>query len=236
MDEVLAVGDTEFQKKCLGKMGEVAKGGRTVLFVSHNMAAIQLLCNQGVLLESGCTVGIQPVENAVSQYLRSRTSGDLPYWSDSSLEKLGITRVLLTDEFGHKVQVALCGHTLDVKLDFKVRKTDKELSFAVVVYDNLGAPVCACQSNISSNPSTPLDTIGCAICMIPRLPLSPGLYYLDVSLDASGQRLDFIERAIQFQVEGGDFFETGRLPNRRWGALVLDHKWHVYYGIVPINL
>lgn len=73
IDEVLAVGDAEFQKKCLGKMGEVAKGGRTVLFVSHNMQAVQSLCKQTILLEGGKMVEKGPSHSVVNNYL-SRTT------------------------------------------------------------------------------------------------------------------------------------------------------------------
>ena len=69
VDEVLAVGDAQFQKKCLGKMGEVAKGGRTVLFVSHNMAAISNLCGRGVLIRDGRIQFQGPVDEAVDLYL-----------------------------------------------------------------------------------------------------------------------------------------------------------------------
>src|SRR4029077_20656884 len=70
VDEVLAVGDGEFQKKCLGKMDEVARGGRTVLFVSHNMAAMRGLCERGILLERGRVAAIGPMEAVADQYVR----------------------------------------------------------------------------------------------------------------------------------------------------------------------
>lgn len=73
VDEVLSVGDSAFQKKCLGKMGDVAKGGRTVLFVSHNMAAVTRLCSRTVLLEDGCVKMIGPSHQAVSAYLQQES-------------------------------------------------------------------------------------------------------------------------------------------------------------------
>src|SRR5437870_7301562 len=68
VDEVLAVGDAQFQKKCLGKMGDVAKAGRTVLFVSHNMAAVRLLCGRGVLLVQGQVRDFGPIDHVVDVY------------------------------------------------------------------------------------------------------------------------------------------------------------------------
>ena len=69
MDEVLAVGDAEFQKKCLGKMDDVAQAGRTIVFVSHNMAAVQRLCGRGVLLQRGMVAAAGPIGEVVKQYL-----------------------------------------------------------------------------------------------------------------------------------------------------------------------
>jgi lipopolysaccharide transport system ATP-binding protein len=83
VDEVLAVGDAEFQKKCLGKMGEVSKGeGRTVLFVSHNMAAVQSLCNKGILLENGCIIGDSLIDSVLSMYDNSHIS---KCWKNSQM-------------------------------------------------------------------------------------------------------------------------------------------------------
>jgi lipopolysaccharide transport system ATP-binding protein len=71
VDEVLAVGDAEFQKKCLGKMGDISKGeGRTVLFVSHNMAAVQTLCNKGILIENGTIMHQGNINDTISKYLQ----------------------------------------------------------------------------------------------------------------------------------------------------------------------
>jgi lipopolysaccharide transport system ATP-binding protein len=78
VDEVLAVGDAEFQKKCLGKMGEVAQGGRTVLFVSHNLGAVRSLCNRGILLENGQAAYFSNIEDCVNEYLGAEHKNDLP--------------------------------------------------------------------------------------------------------------------------------------------------------------
>src|SRR6266542_4405612 len=78
-DEVLAVGDAQFQKKCLGKMEDVANQGRTVLFVSHNMAAVRTLCTQTVLLRNGSVAGIGPTDQIIAQYLASSAAELSPH-------------------------------------------------------------------------------------------------------------------------------------------------------------
>ena len=85
VDEVLAVGDTEFQKKCLNKMGDVATEGRTVLFVSHNMNAIQRLCKRGIVLSQGLTVFDGEVGSAVGRYLKSKDANQQISWPDVDL-------------------------------------------------------------------------------------------------------------------------------------------------------
>jgi lipopolysaccharide transport system ATP-binding protein len=98
VDEVLAVGDAEFQKKCLGKMHDVANEGRTVIFVSHNMAAIRMLCQKGIFLKQGCTNGVQDLDTAVTQYLESGQSLS----NDSSLVENPIC----------KLKIEYCSHDI----------------------------------------------------------------------------------------------------------------------------
>ncbi len=99
IDEVLAVGDAEFQKKCLGKMDEVSKGGRTVLFVSHNMALINILCNKAILLNSGAIVQFDDTKKVIEKYLRTQTNSIVIRDSKQAVnKKLFIRTFKLVDE------------------------------------------------------------------------------------------------------------------------------------------
>jgi len=228
VDEVLAVGDAQFQKKCLGKMGEVAEGGRTVLFVSHNMAAIQALCTQVVILEQGKTSGVRPVGDAISMYLMAQgNSSQSTFWELKSPSKIGISKVTVVDSQNNEIDHVICGDAFNIRMEFNLKNIGKNLAFAAVFYDENGNSVCACQSNISSTVTDSKELKGIASCRVPRLTLVPGVYRIDVSLDVSGERLDFIENVIQLPVESGDFFGTGRLPEKRWGTLLLDHQWSI---------
>lgn len=89
VDEVLSVGDAEFQKKCLGKMGEVAKGGRTILFVSHNVSAVQSLCHRAIVLASGCVDFAGASDHAVAHYMSQRSSGNI-FLRSTAIPKIGI--------------------------------------------------------------------------------------------------------------------------------------------------
>ncbi|HLA56735.1 MAG TPA: ABC transporter ATP-binding protein, partial [Flavobacterium sp.] len=144
VDEVLAVGDAEFQKKCLGKMGDISKGeGRTVLFVSHNMAAVKSLCSKAMVLENGLIKKIDNVENAVSYYL----SGD----AESQNRKI-FTSQYDKNEFAiHEISLNPIGKTSDDALDeyhkieintlFTLKDADKHLHLTFVLNNDFGEPL-----------------------------------------------------------------------------------------------
>ncbi|HET6646993.1 MAG TPA: ABC transporter ATP-binding protein, partial [Pyrinomonadaceae bacterium] len=131
VDEVLAVGDAQFQKKCLGKIGEVAQGGRTVLFVSHNMGAIRNLCSRGIWLEEGRIVDQGPALQIIDQYLRST--------SCSSGSSIDLSHMQRYPGFGERMRLMriqfnggdliLHGEPLEVKIEFE---TSSEIHGAAV--------------------------------------------------------------------------------------------------------
>ncbi len=146
VDEVLAVGDAGFQKKCLGKMESVANTGRTVLFVSHNMAAVERMCQRGILLENGQIVMDAPVQKVTNAYLQSgmKQSGER-IWSNPNrapgddVVRLRAVRVLnvenqVTTEF--KVTEAFC-----IEIEFQVLKPDYLLDAGLYLYDESGTLV-----------------------------------------------------------------------------------------------
>lgn len=120
VDEVLAVGDAEFQKKCLGKMGDISKGeGRTILFVSHNMAAIKRLCNKGVLLENGELIFHGGVDNAIDSYLKNANESASKNWSLEKAPSSDTFRLLEAKVLNHNNEVALNHYiTKEVKIKF----------------------------------------------------------------------------------------------------------------------
>ncbi|MHA1939527.1 MAG: ABC transporter ATP-binding protein [Candidatus Thorarchaeota archaeon] len=128
VDEVLAVGDAAFQKKCLGKMGNVAKQGRTVLFVSHNMGAVKSLCNRAVLLDNGRFVKKGHTEEVIAFYLRESTSSDTSIsaiWKNSSrlsdeLPEVALLSVSLIDLSGTLRNTYTVEETVRVVVDYKV--------------------------------------------------------------------------------------------------------------------
>jgi lipopolysaccharide transport system ATP-binding protein len=226
VDEVLAVGDAQFQKKCLGKMSEVAKQGRTVLFVSHNMAAVQVLCQRGIVLNQGKCVGDMAASNAVSLYLASATeSGQLGCYK--SLRTVGIREVYFRNDRRKKTSTVLVGMSLDICIDYSLPRQASGLGFSIVFRGILGEPVTCCHSISVRGPMSYESNDGIAVCHIPRLPLMPGEYLLDVSLDQRGALIEILHQALRVIVDQGDFYGSGRIPPSGYGHVLMEHSWSV---------
>ncbi len=187
VDEVLAVGDLEFQKKCLGRMGDVANEGRTVLFVSHNMGAISTLCSRAVLLDAGRVVAVGPTSEVVGEYItRGLDVSGSVLWSDPA-DAPGEEQVKL-----HAVRVVQRGeNTADVNIDEEVQveiwfwnfEEGNRLSSAIHLHDKSGVTGFAA----SSSPSAALADDGWstrpypvglyrAVCTVPGNFLNDGMY------------------------------------------------------------
>jgi lipopolysaccharide transport system ATP-binding protein len=134
VDEVLAVGDAEFQKKCMGKMDEITKShGRTILFVSHNMAAVQNLCTRSILLEHGKIVKTGKTSDIVSYYLSDRIKrSELSITPKNS--EVGVTKAWFEDERGEKVSSTEMGENIYLKLEYITKKEIPVMDIGCVIY------------------------------------------------------------------------------------------------------
>ena len=229
VDEVLAVGDVGFQRKCIGKMSAVASEGRTVVFVSHNMAVIQSLCRRGILLEGGTIAVDAPIDEAVSAYLQSVESdatADLGERQDRS----GWNEVWLTGVEVRGAQGAgLLATGRPASFVFRVERAEgferARIACRFTVVNLLGHPV----TTFSSDDLGPADTEAAATgeeftCEVPALPLVPGRYRLDVEVHGRAYLQDAIEGAAFFDVEQGVL--AGRpVGGDVRGDVVVDHRW-----------
>ena len=137
VDEVLAVGDSEFQKKCLGKMEDVSKNhGRTVLFVSHNMGAIEQMCNHGILLNSGELIGDGPVKDIISQYIKNNHSSN-SYTNLNSSKDIYFEKIELINSSTGSSNLFLCNHSIDILFSIKYKiKIDHTFRIIIRVMNN----------------------------------------------------------------------------------------------------
>ena len=238
VDEVLAVGDVGFQSKCLAKMGDVANSGRTILFVSHNMAAVQNLCTRALLLENGCLVLDDEPGAVVDAYLKSfSTSLGHRDLTDENLERSGIgaarlQHATICNLAGQPTAAVAMKEGIRIQVQIRAQTDVPRAALAIHVFNSSGLSTCSLNSietagfEVDLHAERPL-TIDCEI---PDMNLMPGNYRLTLSLFRQGGRkkenLDTISHAVSFDVIPTDIFHTGRIPQGP-AALFLQPNWRV---------
>ena len=232
VDEVLAVGDAAFQRKSLAKMTEVAKQGRTVIFVSHNLATIQALCQRGILLEKGTAVADAPVGEAVDHYLRSlerAASDDLLARTDRdgrAWEQTLVRRLAVYDAASGQADVVVGGRGARVVIEGTERRPAMECELTIL--NRLGHPVATLDSELSSPADVRDGELGPRIeCEIAALPLIPGRYRVDVVLKANQDVQDGLQAAAFFDVEPGVLDGRPMPATGADGDVVLAHTWRL---------
>ena len=218
VDEVLAVGDIEFQKKCLGKMGDIAnREGRTVLFVSHNMNAIQSLCSRGIFLEHGHLKLDSNIQAAVDLYLHKSRSflqtaslGERKDRSGSGKAKFCGFRVL--DSGGCEAPVLQSGNDYVFELEYKnfTGKPMDDAVFSIDINDENNTRILLFRSNFTNHKLRLEANGGCIQCSVPDFPLANGSYKIALFMSyADREIVDYLEEAALVTVNGGDFYGTG---------------------------
>lgn len=235
VDEVLAVGDLAFQRKCLGKMGEVSRGGRTVLFVSHNMAAVEHLCRIGLVLEGGRLVFHGSTKEAVEYYVRSPAAEGPGAESHSTdLSRAGtrppqfrpaLRRLELFTAGGAPLSANIpVGGYFRAEVRFALERPTSSFDVSIRFDDLLGQRILAV--NTAFDPAFERREHGGeleAVCEIASLTLTPGSYKLRVALLVGNTEIDVVEDARRLTVVPSDYYGTGRMP--RTGTFVVPHRW-----------
>ena len=225
VDEVLAVGDAEFQRKCLGKMQAVAGHGRTVIFVSHNLGTVQQFCTRGVFLAGGQVVADGPIGEVVRQYLQALGNVDgtspIARGGDGSVRA---TAVRLLDVAGEPATVLLGGQELAVEIDYDNPGRRRRAEVVLNVYNDRGVLVSGLNSPLTGA-ELPLADRGTLRCRIPRLPLTLGNYRLALAIHGDREEADVLTAAATFDVASSVFFPTGRALGAGTAAVLIDHQW-----------
>ena len=235
VDEVLAVGDVAFQKKCLGKMNEVSRGGRTVIFVSHNMAAIENLCKRGIVLERGQVVFEGTSKDAIHRYLNNLAGAQdaLGHVIDLSgcTDRRSLTGKLLkrmefyTDGDRPMVEGLQIGARLKVRVHFELPSPTNSFNIGLGFNNIFGQRIFTAHSQFEPNRSN-REHVGpqVFVCDIPSLTFMPGDYMLRLWLDIGNTEADLINDAARISVIESDYYGTGKVP---WnGTFVLKHNWY----------
>ncbi len=232
IDEVLAVGDAAFQKKCLGKMSDVAHHGRTVLFVSHNMAAVQNLCTRCLLLEQGAIVADTDPATATAKYLENiYQAGGTPVHQRTDRRGSGQARLVdirLLSSDGQPVSIVPMGSDWNLEFTYDCISEVPHPELRLFVTSSQGQRI----SRISSfNSQGELPSFGGRVklnCCISQMNLLPGLYHLSVRIASQlGETIDYVESAQQIEVAAADRHGTGRVDDARHAPCYFPATWTV---------
>jgi lipopolysaccharide transport system ATP-binding protein len=239
VDEVLAVGDVEFQRKCLGKMEKVATGGRTVLFVSHNMPSIEALCKRVLLLRDGEVETCGRTSAVVARYLSLGADTDAaevdlsahPGRSHSVEPAFRKAWVLNAD--GIKNNRVRMGESLSVYVQFEWRNPVVDPGLGIIIEDERGNALLHLDNLMASTEKNAFAAIdsGIARIFVPNLPLVAGTYLVTFTLGEGTRRwIDYVERALAIHVQPADVFGTGKIPDRAHGSFFVPWRITVERG------
>lgn len=225
VDEVLAVGDAEFQKKAIGKMQDISKGGgRTVLFVSHNMAAVKSLCTRGIVLKNGKVVFQGSINDAINNYLATNLY-PVSVWQRSKNVDSNIffEKISIINSKGIDSNLVVTGEDFTVEIELFVREVVKGSTVSIKFTNMEGIPVFTTSLNDSIN----IQEIGIGkyrlVAYISKNILMPGKYNLTIASFISKKKLfDLIEDELSINVED---FGIKKKDLDREGFFVPDYKW-----------
>jgi lipopolysaccharide transport system ATP-binding protein len=226
VDEVLSVGDAEFQKRSLGKMEEISQENkRTILFVSHNLSAVRRLCTRVIFLRNGKIVADGEPQMVIDEYLDlvSKSSEDLEKRKDR--KGTGIVK-LVGYEFHNqnkkRVNGFVAGEDCYIRLRLKKTKRIKSVDILLQIVDGEGTKVCVLGNKLAG------DTLDIKSetfeCKIPKLPLTRGDYYVNASINADKEISDSLMNAFNIKVVSENYFESSLLY-MDYGKTFVNHSW-----------
>ena len=231
VDEVLAVGDLDFQRKCLGRMRDVAGSGRTILFVSHNMPAVQNLCERGIFLDGGRIAHDGPIDETLSAYVESLPGADFSgaiETAEHASRRAGrpawVRSVRVGSDHAPGARVG-CGRTLRVGLELSDDAPRRGADATLVIENDLAQRVLTVSTRDLCPDALDEGRGPWAVCEIPELPLLPGVYMLSVFVHKGESGGDALERVARFEVLARDVFGTGGLPPRAKGVIFARSAW-----------
>ena len=223
VDEVLAVGDAAFQKKCLGKMSDISRHGRTIVFVSHNLAAVRTLCNIGLFLRNGTLVESGPIETIIADYLddgSERARGptiNLPKPPERCKVWMESVAVLRN---GEPSSVLETGDKIKLEIKFRSSEPIQKPIIGYLIRSSRGENAVNANNYFLPSPSYDRPVMeGTIICDLGELPLMAGSYSISFWLCSNPQEQHHVEDALRFTVEEKDIWGNGILPPKSCSSL-----------------
>jgi lipopolysaccharide transport system ATP-binding protein len=220
----------------MGKMGDVASQGRTVLFVSHNMAAVKALCSEGLVLKGGQVAFRGGADDAIAAYLatnQTEDTGRLDKAGDRSGDgPIRFTNLKVFDPLGQSTDLVQSGQKINIEMTYASASSEKcpaGTAFHIFFSSVMEERLFLCSTQFASDVPEGFPSAGTIRCIIPSLALLPGQYSLEIACVVTGRRItmDRINRAKTLTVIEGDFFGTGKLPPAYAGPFLVQNHWQL---------
>lgn len=233
VDEVLAVGDAEFQKKAIGKMKDVSTSeGRTVLFVSHNMGAVQNLCTRGIILKNGLVDYVSSdIDDAITKYIDTRknfSNIDIVNRTD----RTGNGQIIVNDfELIGTLNPYITSTSipLNLKLGYEAKEDIQNAKFFISINNRFEQCILFMDSSVIEDFPTKIKKKGIiTISISDDFNLPEGEYYINIAVFNDNQMADYIQNALSFEVENGSFYFAGKIPAGKSLSYV-KQKWNIDY-------
>src|SRR3989344_4896460 len=234
IDEVLAVGDMAFQRKSLRKMQSIARDeGRTVVFVSHNMSAVDSLCNRVVLLEEGKVVAVGKPREIISEYITDFVPDDSPKMGDNKIRsgnrKVKIVDFWIENKRGKRILVARSGDQCSFVFKFVCPdgSGQKDVNMGFSVSTTMDQSLFLHYASFAKQEVDKCPARGLFVFKFTKMPLAKGKYNLNTRVIVGGAEADYVVGAASFVVGDGDFYETGAFVGQNHSPMYVDGRWEV---------
>lgn len=230
VDEVLAVGDVDFQKKCVGSMQSVAESGRTVLLVSHNLGLIESLCHRALLLDNGRVVATGPTERVIADYVStsqlcaSEDLADHPRQVNKS--SAWFSRIQILNQQGEPAREFRAGDELTVKLGVSIESEILQPWIGIRIRTPTDQLICHIANREAGYRLPAISSESEIECRVSSLNLLPGRYIIDLLLaDMLNRHYDKLSGAAYFDVREADIWQSGMPMNQAYGLVFFPSQW-----------
>ena len=236
VDEVLAVGDVQFQKKCLGKMEDVSKKeGRTVLFVSHNMGAVRDLCSSAIILSKGKLDYEGDTSDVITYYLEKNKK----FIPETNIrfrnDRQGTGQVIITEircldpKTQREIDSVICGECLIIEVTYEsqyyLKETIDELVVGLTIFNKDEVFVTPLNSNMAGDLFKNVPRNGVLNCIINKVPLMSGKFIVDAGLVVDKVQSDLVRNAINLFVHEGDYYGFGVNNSGGRQGVFIEQEW-----------
>jgi lipopolysaccharide transport system ATP-binding protein len=228
VDEVLAVGDVQFQQKCIRKIQQVHKNGKTILLVSHNIGILKSLCSSCVMLQNGKAVYYKSVNDGIRKHLENteskHTDGRLDGLERKGNGRSQFTNISIESSGDLESKTLVCGQESTITLT--VSHVVKNMSCSITIYDWHGHAIVNFNTNsISMTFDSVLADCSCFVLKIHHTPFLPGKYRVNAALKNTSELLDHIEGIASFEVVEGTIYDRQIRTNDGYGSIAILHSW-----------